>query len=342
MILKDRRRISAITTPFMCGASMAFLAGIAAFIVLWIDMPGLAEQALEVEAEAIEELLEQPAVPSDLSTKAAPDDLAFASALPEQPTLLRTFVAIPMGALWPVFWIEAIFHWVTRPWSKPYLPYHARSLLFCFVPPLRMCARDPELGDAMWIPSLGWRIPNEHLRLKLTRLFSLPMLFIAILILPVLGIEFFLKDKVAESAALRFGLHFSTGLIWFAFTTEFIVIISAAANRLAYCKKHWLDLAIILLPLISFLRSLQIVRATRLAKLTKVQQLSKMAGVYRLRDVPTKALRAFMLLELAEKVLRPNPEKEMVKLRAEHRRLTKELRELEARILELDTKHNVE
>jgi hypothetical protein len=342
MNLKDRRRISTITAPLMCGASMVFLAGVATLIVLWVDMPGLAEQALEIEAEALDEMLETAAASSDLSLKAAPNGLALASALPEQPTFTRTFVAIAMGVLWPIFWIEAVFHWFTRPWSKTYRPYHALSLLFCVLPPLRMCARNPELGDAMWIPSLGWRIPNEHLRLKLTRLFSLPMLFIAILILPVLGIEFFLKAKVAESATLRFGLHFSTGLIWFAFTTEFIVMISAAENRLAYCKKHWLDLAIILLPLISFLRSLQIVRATRLAKLTKVQQLTKMARVYRLRGVSTKALRAFLLLELAGKVLRPNPEKEMVRLRAEHRRLSKELRELEARIAELDTKHNVE
>jgi hypothetical protein len=34
-------------------------------------------------------------------------------------------------------------------------------------------------------------------------------------------------------------------------------MISVAPRRLEYCKKHWLDLAIILLPLISFLRSLR-------------------------------------------------------------------------------------
>lgn len=296
----------------MFAAAIIFLAGLASLVVIWVDVPGLQERTLEA-AEI-----------GDVNLELLDGEAGAGWG----PSIITTGMLI----LWPLFIAEAIFHWTTRPWTRQYRSYHLRSLAFCLVPPLRMCARSPEVGDAMWFPALGWRAHNEELRERLKRAFGLPMLGIAVLILPVLGIEFFLKDQVSEYSALRFGLHFSTGLIWFAFTAEFIVMISAAENRLDYCKKHWLDLAIILLPLISFLRSLQIVRASRLAKLTKVQQLSKMFRVYRLRGVSTKALRALLLLEVAKRLLQPKPAKHLVRLRAEHRRLSREMKELEAMI----------
>lgn len=316
---KARRKISALLAPFMFTAAIGFLAGLATLVVIWVDVPGLQERALEAAGQenAHSEMLK----------------------IHHESSWTPAVVTAGMMILWPLFLGEAIFYWATRPWTRRYLSYHIRCLAFCIVPPLRMCARSPEVGDAMWFPRLGWRARNDDLRDQLKRIFGLPMLGIAILILPVLGIEFFLKDQVAEYQILRFGLHFSTGLIWFAFTAEFIIMISAAENRLDYCKKHWLDLAIILLPLISFLRSLQIVRASRLAKLTKVQQLSKMFRVYRLRGVSTKALRALLLLEVAERLLRPKPAKHLVKLRLEHRRLTRELRELEALIERVESVH---
>ena len=300
-------------------AAIVFLACLATLVVAWVDVPSLSEKTLTDSG-------------SEMHSDASLAPLSWV-----------TIAALGlMGLLWPLFFAEAIFHWMTRPWTRVLRGYHFRSLAFCICPPLRLCARNPDLEGAMWFPGLGWRLRHESLRNELQRFFSLPMLGIAVLILPVLGIEFFLSKQVAEHSLLRFGLHFSTGLIWFAFTCEFIVMISAAENRLEYCKKHWLDLAIILLPLISFLRSLQIVRATRLAKLTKVQQLSKMARVYRLRGVSTRALRALLLLEVLRYVIRPKPAKQLVKLRAEHRRLTRELRELESVIRQVEAEVQAE
>jgi len=241
-----------------------------------------------------------------------------------------------MLAIWPLFVAEAVFYWLVRPRGLGQRRQHLHALSCCVFPPLRMCLRSPEMGEAIWFPWVGWQQPNDQLRESLVRFFSIPMLGIAVLILPVLGIEFFLKEQVDRYPTLRYGLHFSTGLIWFAFTTEFIVMISAAEKKLVYCKKHWLDLAIILLPIISFLRSLQVLRATRLAKVAKVQQLTKMARVYRLRGVSTKALRALVLFDLLQRLFRIRPEKRLASLRSQREQILKDLTALDGQIDKLE------
>lgn len=301
---RSRRRLALRLAPWMFTVALVFLISMAALIVITVD------------ANAIEDRIE-PAFP-------------------------RTYrlASLILAVIWPVFWIEAFFHWFTHPWNRTYRSSHLKWLAFAIVPPLRMCARNPDIGNRIWFPHIGWRLPDDRLRDFLTRRFSAPVLCIAILILPVLGIEFFLTEQVERFAWLQAGLMFSTGLIWVAFTTEFIVMVSVAERKLDYCKRHWIDLAIILLPLVSFLRTLQLLRATRLAQVARVPQLTKMARVYRLRGVSTKALRAIVLLDLASRLMRTSPEKRIRRLRLEHTRLSKEIHEIERRIEWIQNQHS--
>ena len=304
-----------LLAPTMFLLSVLFLIGIASLVVLLVDVPSLGER-----------------------TGSGDEVAAAVWDPPEDSRGVERFahgVILLMAVIWPVFWAESLLHWMIRPWCRGYRLYHLFGLVHALLPPLRMCARSPDMAEAIWFPWVGWKHPDDPLRDALARFFSIPMLGIAILILPVLGVEFFLSEQVHQHAALRFGLHFSTGLIWFAFTTEYIVMSSAAEHKLAYAKQHWLDLAIILLPIISFLRSLRVLRATRLAKVTKVQQLTKMARVYRLRGVSTKALRALVLFDLLQRLLRIAPEKRLQRMRKERARLEKELSLVEAKIAEL-------
>jgi voltage-gated potassium channel len=128
-------------------------------------------------------------------------------------------------------------------------------------------------------------------------------------------IELGMQQQVLTRPWLQFLLHASMGLIWFAFATEFIVMVSVADKKLKYCKEHWLDLAIILLPFIAFLRSLRVIRATRLAKLAKVQQLSRMGRLYRLRGLAMRAFRALLILELLNRLLPISPQRRLKRLR---------------------------
>lgn len=370
-----RRRVTAWLAPWMFGLSLLFLMQMAVLVVMWVDVPALREQAVrsieaagdtgrfdaaDTESRAGSDSLGGPEVALERSdpgeTKPAQVELAQTELAEQELTEAELPPAELAGTEWPyqdwvirsllvvwlVFVIEAVWMWVWRPWDRRYRPHHLRGLLDVLIPPLRMGMRHPELAEAIWFPRLGWRRPDDDLRAQLTRFFGIPMLGIAVLILPVLGTEFFLQSQVHAYSALRYGLHFSTGLIWFAFAAEFIIMVSAAERKFAYCKQHWLDLAIILLPVISFLRSLQVLRATRLAKLTKVQQLSKMARVYRLRGVSTKALRALVVFELLHRLLRVKPEKQLLKLRREEERLERELGQLRGRIARVEARLEAE
>jgi voltage-gated potassium channel len=343
MTAPQRRRLAAVLAPPMNLLSVTFLVAMAALVVMWVDMPSISERtfaddtaATQAALPAAEPVAPSPAAAATTGTGAA-GELGADETLAWQEVPAVAWLPLQLMLLiWPLFFAEMVVLWLIRPWTARYRPHHWRSLAHALVPPLRMGARNPDLGEAIWLPVLGWRRPDQGLRETLAKCFSLPMLAIAVLILPVLAIEFFLQSQVHRYPALRYGLHFSTGLIWFAFALEFIVMVSAAERKLVYCKQHWLDLAIILLPLISFLRSLQVLRATRLAKLTKMQQLTKMARVYRLRGVSTKALRALILFELVHRLLRWGPEKQLARLRREEAELDRTLTQLRRRIESLE------
>jgi voltage-gated potassium channel len=299
MLQRILQKIARVSGPIMFALSLAFLVCQAVLIVVWVDVPNLTENAL---------LLMNPEV-QDPHLKVAELSGEIVD------TRIQSHTLTLMFGIWLVVLCEAVFHWITRPWNRETRKFHFYGLLFCICPSLRMCARSPEVGNRIWLPSLGWRISNKRLRKRLERYFSVPMIAIALLIMPVLIVEFYMKAQVANHTWLRTFLHFGTGVIWFAFAAEFILMVSVAEKKLAYCKAHWVDLAIILLPLFSFLRSLQFLRATSLAQSLKIPMLTRMARVYRLRGTALKAFRALILLELLQRILGRNTEREIEKLR---------------------------
>lgn len=280
--LHIRQWIAGRTAKLMFSLSLVFLFCQAVLVVLWADVPMLVETALrEIQQDTLAALRLKRAL--------------AASAM--ESNIQSTALAV-MTVTWPFVILESIFHWLSRPWDSSTRKYHLFSLLYCICPSLRLCARCPELGERIWLPGLGWRKSNRRLRTRLERQFSVPMIMIALLIMPVLIVEFFMKNQVAQHTWLRLALHVSTGMIWFAFAAEFILMVSIADKKLSYCKKHWIDLAIILLPFISFLRTLRILRVSRAATLLQFSQISKIARVYRLRGTAVKALRGLILLDL--------------------------------------------
>lgn len=304
----------------MFGVSLVFLVCQAVLVVLWVDVPNLSENALVAldptnpEADAIRRTLGEPIVDHRLGGVTI--------------TL--------MMMLWPIVIFESIWHWVSRPWNHETRWFHFYSLLFCLCPSLRMCARSTEMHHRLWLPGLGWRQANRRLRKRLARQFSMPMIGIALLIMPVLIVEFFMKSQVAQHAWLRAFLHVGTGVIWFAFALEFILMVSVAKKKLAYCKDHWIDLAIILLPLFSFLRTLQMLRMTRLTHLLQLPMLTKLARVYRLRGTAVKVLRALMVLEVLQRFVGGDPERQIARLQKQLDDVELEAKQIRRKIVKLE------
>ena len=296
---QERSRLGAgladATAAPMFWLALLFLANTAALIVLWVDVP----RVREVYLSAMDE-----------SGDAAGVARVQASSLESMSFGLGCVSLWIGGLLWPIFLIEyAIYAFAAGGMRLTRM----RSLA-CLLPPLRLIASNPEMEDRIWLPGLGWTERTDELRNRLEKAFALPMFVIALMILPVLLIEFGLKEKIVEMPWLRIALHVSTGVIWFAFALEFIVMCSVAKKKLQYCKEHWLDLAIILLPLISFLRTLRVLRATHFARVARVQQLTKVGRMYRMRGLAIKVFRALLLFEVINRMLRISPERKLRRL----------------------------
>jgi hypothetical protein len=198
------------------------------------------------------------------------------------------------------------------------------------------------MDGRVWIPTLGWQKIARPLYRRLERFFSVPMIAVALLILPVLAIEHYWNHLLAQPRYrwLLALLDISTSIIWLAFATEFVIMVSVAKSKWKYCISHWVDLAIILLPLISFLRCLRALRVARLMRLQRVakltQALSNMGRLYRLRGLAFRAYRALLILELLERIWPMPPERRLERLREQLNLKEEELRELRRTIQALE------
>jgi voltage-gated potassium channel len=312
-----------LALPMFC-LSTLFLALVGVLIVLYVDVPRLFESPTASPEVAA-------AMVAEGATDVAADLQADEALETGRLACVRAVVLI-----WPIFWIEFLLQYVWRDREVPFWRTRYFGLIICLCPPLRISARNDDMDGKIWFPVIGWVEVDDDLREHLEKAFAIPMIFIALLILPVLLIEYTMTEHVAQNRWLRNLLHVGTGLIWFAFALEFIVMVSVAKKKLRYCIEHWLDLAIILLPLISFLRSLRAIRAMRVARLAKVQQLAKMSRLYRLRGLAMRGFRALMLLELLNRLIGISLEKRLHKLREQLQEKELEIESLRGMITELE------
>ncbi len=237
---------------------------------------------------------------------------------------LPPWLAWGLVATYGLFVVEVLFHIVRRDrhWRRRIVP--------CLLPPLRVCGRDPAQPELIWIPFRGWVARNARLALELERAFSLPMIGVALTILPLLAVEHYRAAALADNPSLRWAVSIATGVIWLAFTLEFFVMVSVVENKFDYCKRHWMDIAVICLPFVAFLRFLRLGQAVRL------QQLARMGRAYRLRGLTMRFWRSILLLDLITRVVRRSPERQLDQLRQTIEEKEAELELLRERVAELE------
>ena len=201
-----------------------------------------------------------------------------------------------MVGLYPLFVAELVAHgWAGSPRWK-------RGLVVLLVPPLRLVSRDHTTGTYVWMPRWGWQRVDRALRKRMEKAFSGPMILIALLVLPLLAVEYFSKQHVSNGFYLDLPIETGTSIIWLAFTIEFIVMVSIVNRPFRYCKQHWIDLAIILLPFIAFLR---------LFRLGALMRLQHMTRVFRLRGLAMRMFRAVLLLDIVGRIIKISPERRL-------------------------------
>ena len=159
------------------------------------------------------------------------------------------------------------------------------------------------------------------------------MILIALAVLPLLGFEWYLQTRaVPPSWSTVVFIRVSENVIWLAFAIEFIIMVSISRNKIAYCREHWIDMAIILLPFIAVLRVL------RWSRLLRLHQVAKAGGVYRLRGLSTKMFRGILVLDLVHRFLEGDSAKRLEKLRDQLTEREFELAQLRADVVDLQSR----
>ena len=235
--------------------------------------------------------------------------------------------------LWPLFALEGLWAVLNRDRHRPLKPFLLRYLLLLLIPPFRMGWIDPRFG-LIWLPRLGWCSPGAPLFKRLERAFAVPMVLFAFLILPLLLLEYLQAERVKENAALALGLDIGIAVIWIAFATEFILKVSVHPRPWFLVKDRWLDVAIVVLPMLEFLLTRWIdaaplARLVRLSRALSPEQIARMQQLYRLRGLVTKAFHALLLLEGVARLLGQTPQKRLAKIQQRIEELREEIAELE-------------
>lgn len=194
-----------------------------------------------------------------------------------------------------------------------------RLMLITLLPPIRMTTATSTPPDWLWLPGAGWRPTGPKTTERLEQKLALPMLFLTLLVLPVLGAELGVGEALDSRPAWALAVHLITCFIWIGFVAEFVWMLSATPQKLSYCLRHWINLVIILLPLVAFLRVLNLFRFARFFRA------GKLLRAYRLRTLHSRLWRLALLFNLFERLQQRNPEKYCASLE-------KKIQELEAEL----------
>ena len=250
--------------------------------------------------------------------------------------LLSGLVIIGVAAVICILWTALLLECAAR---LIYLDAGRRSwrrvghlLLVALIPPMRVGLTPTTAHHHIWLPVLGWRARTKPLRKELSRHFSVPMILFALMILPVLAVEYFWHEQLQAYLWLAVAVDAATKLIWLAFAVEFFTRLAADDEKLSYCVEHWIDALIVAFPIVSFLR---IMRVLRVAKLMKAGRLAKMSRLYRLRGLAMRGYRALLVLRLLERTSTWGAKTRLSAMRRSLEAKHEEIAELEEDIAEL-------
>lgn len=240
--------------------------------------------------------------------------------------------------LWPMFAVEAVMRY--------YLAWRAgerrravvQALVVLVLPPLRLGYCGYYRRTEIWLPWLGWQKPDKQLYRRLEKAFSIPMILLATLVLPILVLEYGWPEWRERYLWFGLALDAASAVIWLAFAVEFILLISLSADKVQFCVRHWVELLIVVLPLAEVLPALltDFIPALRLLRILRLQQLSRLGRVYRLRALVMKLWRAFLVLGLVQRLTGQTPEKRLRRLRELLAAKLDEVKELEQEIAQLE------
>ena len=238
---------------------------------------------------------------------------------------------------WPIFVIEKIISLIfcQQTWKSYF------GLVFVMLlPPIRLATRRCNHSDFIWL--FRWRLINSSLYTALEKRFLLPILLLSLFMIPFWITELFSPDKLNNHRLLYHSINLGNALIWELFVIEFIIMFSIAEKKLYYLKKHWLELFIIILPMLALASILisryALIRQVKLikpAKLLKIERIRRILNIYRARSVVNRILRILIVIDIFKQFYqRRNPQKYLALLHEKLAQQEQEIVEIKQQIQE--------
>ncbi len=261
-----------------------------------------------------------PQLPEELSAKSIPDRWIGVCFL---------LIAV----VWPIFLIELLLRMFVIERGGMVRGRLLTLFTAAVIPPLRLGVGPARQPRIVWLPLIGWARVGRPMARRVEKRMSGPMMVVAIMILPALALEFVFRKEVESSRALQIGLDVSLRVIWLAFALELVMMLAASRAKLDYARRHWVDVAIVVFPLIAFLRAL---RLLRLSQFVKASKLAGIARTFRLRALALRLVRALLLLRVLERLSLGVAEKRIAMLRGAIDKRRREIDELEEEVRDLE------
>lgn len=187
------------------------------------------------------------------------------------------------------------------------------------------------------IPIYGWFDVDDDHRTRVERFFHVPMLVLALLVLPLLLLEWYYGEYAQRAhPVVQYAILSAGVVIWLAFLIEFTIKVWIAPSRWQYVTRNWLDIVIIALPLLRPFRALRVVRAVQVARVSRTFTLRGVV-VKLLRTAAATVLGLKFVQRMRSRFRKPVPRASVLEyeewsracLIAEVRRLERRVRELE-------------
>jgi hypothetical protein len=235
--------------------------------------------------------------------------------------------------LWTFFVVEAVVRFGLRDRTRSVWRPLATAAACIVVPPVRMGCQSQFRPNHIWLPGRGWQEINHHLRGTLERAFSVPMIFFALMVLPLLAVEYWEADRIRTEPILALWIDIGTSVIWLAFALELVLMVAVSDRPWKYCFLHWIDVAIVLLPAVALL---PVFRLLRLGRILRLEQLLRWGQLYRLQALFARGWRAFLLLQVVQRLTGRSLERQLKQRQDLLRAKEEELADLRREIEELE------
>ncbi|NJO14568.1 MAG: hypothetical protein HC877_02110 [Thioploca sp.] len=238
---------------------------------------------------------------------------------------------------WPIFAIERIIYlfFCQHRWKS-----YVGLVFIILLPPIRLATRRCNHANMIWL--FGWRLTDSACYTELEKQFLLSILFLSLFMSPFWVTELIAPDKLNNHELLYHLVNLGNALIWELFVIEFIIMFSIAEKKLFYLKKHWLELLVIILPMLALasilvsryalLRQFKFIKPENLLKIARIRRI---LNIYRTRSVFNRILRILIVVDIFKQFYQyRNPQKYLALLQEQLAQKEQEVIKIKQRIQE--------